>query len=173
MANKARISFYNRGSGLDPKDISQQLKDAKKDGDFVPLADVPDIIWKNNPRDVKGGRDTEHGVGQSCLSHITLTPTEPDIRASGSKVRVQSARRGSGLGAGKKPLDTPPIVPGEAQQYQSADLSLSMFDGGDVALRNTDRLCDIRLLGIEASELAYPASDSLPVDDSLFLRFTR
>ena len=30
-------------------------------------------------------------------------------------------------------------MPGEAQQYQSADLSLSMFDGGDVALRNTDR----------------------------------
>jgi hypothetical protein len=37
--------------------------------------------------------------------------TEPDIRATGSK-GVQSARRGSRLGAGKKPLDTP-IVPGD------------------------------------------------------------
>src|SRR5580700_10916414 len=46
-----------------------------------------------------------------------------------------------------------------------------MFDGGDVALRNTDCLCNIRLFGIEASELAYPASDSLPVNDNLFLRF--
>jgi hypothetical protein len=44
-----------------------------------------------------------------------------------------------------------------------------MFDGGDVALRNTDRLCNIRLLGVEAPELAYSASDSLPVDINLFL----
>jgi hypothetical protein len=61
IANKERISFDNSGGGLNPKDVSQQLRDAKKNGDFVPLADVPDIIWKNNPHDVKGGRDTEHG----------------------------------------------------------------------------------------------------------------
>src|SRR5205807_888954 len=89
-----------------------------------------------------------HGYWAKLLSLVTLTSTEPDIRAFGSKVMVQSARRGSGLGAGKKPLNTFSIVSGEAQQYQCADLSLSMFDRGDVALRHTDRLCNIRLFGI-------------------------
>lgn len=46
---------------FDPKDIAQRLKDAKANGDFVPLADVPDIIWKNLPSKVKGGRDNKPG----------------------------------------------------------------------------------------------------------------
>jgi hypothetical protein len=59
--NTDRISFDLGESGLDPKDIATKLHDAKVNGEFVPLADVPDIIWKNNPKDVTGGRDTEHG----------------------------------------------------------------------------------------------------------------
>lgn len=61
LANKKRISFDNSAGALDPKNVAQQLKNAKASGDFVPLADVPDIIWKNNPNDVTGGRDTQRG----------------------------------------------------------------------------------------------------------------
>lgn len=32
--------------------IVDKLKDAKQNNEFCPLADVPDVIWKNNPRDV-------------------------------------------------------------------------------------------------------------------------
>jgi hypothetical protein len=60
-------------------------------------------------------------------------------------------------------------MPGETQQYQSADLSLSMLNGGDMALRHTDCLCDIRLLGVKAAKLADSASYSLPIDDDMFL----
>ncbi|HEY8259483.1 MAG TPA: hypothetical protein VIG08_17625, partial [Gemmatimonadales bacterium] len=31
----------------------------KADGDFVPLADVPDIIWKQHKSKIEGGRDTQ------------------------------------------------------------------------------------------------------------------
>ncbi|HZQ44647.1 MAG TPA: hypothetical protein VFA99_15445 [Acidobacteriaceae bacterium] len=61
LANKGNISFDNTGGALDPHTIVEKLRAAKQNGDFCPLADVPDTIWKNNPKDVSGGRDTEHG----------------------------------------------------------------------------------------------------------------
>ncbi len=54
-ANIERISF--RLGELDPNTITQRIRDAKEQDDFVPLADVPDIVWKNFPSKVKGGRD--------------------------------------------------------------------------------------------------------------------
>jgi len=59
---------------------------------------------------------------------------------------------------------------GEAQQYQSADLSLSMFNGRDMALRDTNGLCDIGLFEIETPELTNSASDSLPIDGNLLVQ---
>jgi len=55
-ANIDRISF-SLGE-LTPGDISKRLKDAKGHNGFVPLADVPDVIWKNHYSKIKGGRDT-------------------------------------------------------------------------------------------------------------------
>jgi hypothetical protein len=78
-------------------------------------------------------------------------------------------RLGSGPDAGKKPFYILPIMLSEAQQYQGANLPLSMFDGGDMALRNADRLCDIRLFGIQAPEFTNPATDCLPIDNDCFL----
>jgi hypothetical protein len=55
LANQNRVSF--READLIPKDIDAATKKAKNEGRFVPLADVPDVIWKNTAADVDGGRD--------------------------------------------------------------------------------------------------------------------
>jgi hypothetical protein len=55
LANQDRVSFAE--ADLVPKDIDAATKKAKKEGRFVPLADVPDVIWKNLPSQVGGGRD--------------------------------------------------------------------------------------------------------------------
>ena len=63
-ANVDRISFAT--ADLDPKAISAALKKAKADDDFVPLADVPDIVWKSMPNKMTGGRDERFaGAGRS------------------------------------------------------------------------------------------------------------
>jgi hypothetical protein len=54
-ANLTNISFTTEG--LDPAAIKAALKAAKENGDIVPLADVPDIVWKQMPNKMKGGRD--------------------------------------------------------------------------------------------------------------------
>ncbi len=65
LKNVDRISFATEN--LTPATIAERLKEAKKNNGFVPLADVPDIVWKTfhstaNP----AGRDTQSiGSGQS------------------------------------------------------------------------------------------------------------
>ncbi|MFP3394389.1 hypothetical protein SB782_37060, partial [Brevibacillus sp. SIMBA_076] len=56
VANEDRISFSLQGLGHTAIDTTTVA--GKKNGGFVPLADVPDLIWKNLPSAVKGGRDT-------------------------------------------------------------------------------------------------------------------
>jgi hypothetical protein len=41
-----------------PDEIASSLKQAADDA-FIPLADVPDIVWKQSPHKVPGGRDTQ------------------------------------------------------------------------------------------------------------------
>lgn len=55
LVNQNRVSF--KEADLVPKDIDTATKEAKNEGRFVPLADVPDVIWKNTASDVEGGRD--------------------------------------------------------------------------------------------------------------------
>ena len=53
-------------------------KEAKKNRDFVPMADVPDVIWKNMPhrvvngevKGVFGGRDTGFNTGPEHPTHF-------------------------------------------------------------------------------------------------------
>lgn len=66
-ANQDRISFP--AAGLSPGDIDQATKDAKQHGGFVPLADVADVIWKNLPGQVRGGRDTSPRTGPEHPTH--------------------------------------------------------------------------------------------------------
>ena len=54
-ANRDRLSFSI--ANLSPKQISARLKDARENGSMVPLADVPDIIWKQHKTKIHGGRD--------------------------------------------------------------------------------------------------------------------
>ncbi|WP_285113352.1 S1/P1 Nuclease [Leifsonia sp. fls2-241-R2A-40a] len=66
--NIDRISFSLQGLGHGPIDVSTVA--AKKNGGFVPLADVPDLIWKNLPTAVKGGRDTAFRTGPEHPTHF-------------------------------------------------------------------------------------------------------
>ncbi|SDH27451.1 hypothetical protein SAMN04515691_2425 [Leifsonia sp. 98AMF] len=67
-ANTDRISFSLAGLGHGAIDTTTVL--AKKNGGFVPLADVPDLIWKNLPSVVKGGRDTAFRTGPEHPAHF-------------------------------------------------------------------------------------------------------
>ncbi len=76
-ANTDRISFPE-GDLEKPDDIDSATKKAKKDRTFVPLADVPDVIWKNVPykkvngkvTGVHGGRDTALNRGPEHPTHF-------------------------------------------------------------------------------------------------------
>jgi hypothetical protein len=83
-ANQDRISFV--GTDLDPKRIAAAVKDAKDNGSFVPLADVPDVIWKTVPSQVKGGRDSSSNKGPEHPTHhadidIACGPDGETLRA--------------------------------------------------------------------------------------------
>lgn len=62
-ANVERISF--RPDELDAATIRQKLNN----GDFVELADVPDLVWKKVRADVPGGRDYARNAGPEHPNH--------------------------------------------------------------------------------------------------------
>src|SRR5262245_9942076 len=66
-ANQDRISFV--GTQLDADTISARIDDAKLHHGFVPLADVPDVIWKQVKSKVTGGRDWYRNVGPEHPTH--------------------------------------------------------------------------------------------------------
>ncbi|WP_443069984.1 S1/P1 Nuclease [Subtercola sp. YIM 133946] len=66
--NVDRISFALRD--LDATDINSGTIAGKKAGGFIPLADVPDLVWKNLPSAVKGGRDTAFRTGPEHPTHF-------------------------------------------------------------------------------------------------------
>jgi hypothetical protein len=67
IANQNRISFPE--ADLIPDDIDAATKRAKEEGWFVPLADVPDVIWKNTASQVDGGRDPSPQQGPEHPGH--------------------------------------------------------------------------------------------------------
>jgi hypothetical protein len=58
-ANLDRISFAE--NSLDAETIAKAITEAKQSQGFVPLADVPDVVWKNLPNKFPGGRDNQSG----------------------------------------------------------------------------------------------------------------
>jgi hypothetical protein len=62
-ANIERISF--RPDQLSPAEIHARLAN----GDFVELADVPDLVWKKTAARVPGGRDLTQNVGPEHPNH--------------------------------------------------------------------------------------------------------
>jgi hypothetical protein len=82
-ANEDRISFP---TSLTPKAIADAVKNAKDNRLFVPLADVPDVIWKTVPWEVTGGRDTTYRQGPEHPTHhadidISCGPGGKTLRA--------------------------------------------------------------------------------------------
>ena len=69
-ANADRIAFDVASKS--PDEIKGALQRAK-DGEFIPLADVPDIVWKQSPRAVHGGRDTQ----VNSQTHRATGPEHP------------------------------------------------------------------------------------------------
>jgi hypothetical protein len=73
-ANVDRISFPE--ADLETPDVIDSVtKDAKKNRHFVPLADVPDVIWKNLPHKVVNGE--EKGVFGGRDAAINKGPEHP------------------------------------------------------------------------------------------------
>ncbi len=70
-ANAGRIAFDV--AAQDPAAIKGALQQAKSNA-FVPLADVPDIVWKQSPRAVPGGRDTQ----VNAQTHRATGPEHPN-----------------------------------------------------------------------------------------------
>ncbi|HVE17359.1 MAG TPA: hypothetical protein VNB29_11525, partial [Chthoniobacterales bacterium] len=63
-ANEDQISF-SLGE-LGPKSMDPAMKAASASTGLIPLADVPDLVWKHLPSKVPGGRDTRYsGPGAS------------------------------------------------------------------------------------------------------------
>jgi hypothetical protein len=68
QANTDRVSFALEH--LDHTTIDDRTRAAEKAGTFMPLADVPDLIWKNVPSRVAGGRDTGPNQGPEHPCHF-------------------------------------------------------------------------------------------------------
>src|SRR5262249_36868543 len=95
-SNIERISF--KLGELDAKKIAERIKAAKK-VDFVPLADVPDVIWKNHYTKVDGGRDNQWIDGRSTGPEHPTHYADIDVpRASDHKtLRALSLAKAANL----------------------------------------------------------------------------
>jgi len=62
-ANRERISFVPDQLGAD------QIRAKLAQGDFIELADVPDLVWKKVPGRVPGGRDVTTNAGPEHPNH--------------------------------------------------------------------------------------------------------
>lgn len=77
-------------SDLSPKRIKEVLKGAKADGSLIPLADVPDMLWKSHVSKVKGGRDTRWaGAGRSTGPEHPTHYADADDKGAGTKTLLQ------------------------------------------------------------------------------------
>jgi hypothetical protein len=79
-ANLDRISFASGDLSADA--IKAALKKARDNDELVPLADVPDLIWKQLPGSAKGGRDTKF-----VPPHSSTGPEHPTHYADIDEVR--------------------------------------------------------------------------------------
>jgi hypothetical protein len=87
--NLDRISFF--ADDLTKDGIANALKAARDNDDFVPLADVPDLVWKAMPNKKTGGRDEKFiGRGRSTgPEHPTHYADIDDERQSDGKSLIE------------------------------------------------------------------------------------
>jgi hypothetical protein len=74
-----------------PADIKESIKEAKDEHQLIPLADVPDLLWKSHITKVKGGRDTQWaGLGRSTGPEHPSHYADVDVpRQSDGKTLMQ------------------------------------------------------------------------------------
>ncbi|MDQ6623312.1 MAG: S1/P1 Nuclease [Verrucomicrobiota bacterium] len=91
--NVDRISFQL--GEMSTERVTDLLKAAKADGGFVPLADVPDMVWKNLKTKVVGGRDDRFaGPGRSSgPEHPTHFADIDEPNAAGKTLRELSLKK--------------------------------------------------------------------------------
>lgn len=73
VADQTLKAFLQKNLGLlsfdlqtiQQKDFDKSIGELSANDEFVPLADVPDEIWKKLPADREGGRDTSGGGGRT------------------------------------------------------------------------------------------------------------
>lgn len=85
QANADRIAFDVAAQS--PDAIKGALQQAR-DNAFVPLADVPDIVWKQSPHTVPGGRDTQ----VNAATHRSTGPEHPTHYADADLTRPGDGR---------------------------------------------------------------------------------
>ncbi len=86
--NVDRISFAI--GNLTPKEIAKRIKAAKLEEGFIPLADVPDLVWKNHKTKVKGGRDDRWaGAGRATGPEHPTHYADIDERGPNGKTLLQ------------------------------------------------------------------------------------
>jgi hypothetical protein len=98
-SNLDRIGFQL--TALDPADIDAATARLSEHPGFVPLADVPDLVWKNLPTHVVGGRDTSFRRGPEHPTHYA---------------DIDEARPSDGVTLRKLCLADPSLVAVEAWQ---------------------------------------------------------
>jgi len=73
---------------LSAKEVTARLKQARDKGDLIPLADVPDLVWKKHKDKEKGGRDDRFiGKGRTTgPEHPTHFADVDEKRADGKSL---------------------------------------------------------------------------------------
>jgi len=91
-ANLDSITFAT--NELTAKQIAAKLKEARDNNGLIPLADVPDLVWKQHQSKVQGGRDTQwihqgSRVSSTGPEHPTHYADIDEQRASDNKTLRQ------------------------------------------------------------------------------------
>ena len=110
--NVDRISFEL--GNLTPKKIKEILKEARENNSFVPLADVPDIVWKQLPQTIEGGRDCDARAAARPVRstrHITRISMSPATTARHCSSFASTTRPTSMLTCGVRSTTQPGTRP--------------------------------------------------------------
>ncbi|HVZ27650.1 MAG TPA: hypothetical protein VG798_03255, partial [Rhizomicrobium sp.] len=84
---KALLKANLRNISFEPDALSaDDIKDALSKGDFVELADVPDLVWKKVGKDVPGGRDYAKNAGPEHPNHYA-DADKPGTGKNGATMR--------------------------------------------------------------------------------------
>ncbi len=132
QANRERISFA-------PDELSAaQIRAKLANGDFVELADVPDLVWKKVPGRVPGGRDLTTNAGPEHPNHYADIDqpgadgrTLRDLCLADKSQVSAAAWQGFYDGVGQKDSRSRGLLP--LRVWQFFDAIVAALQAGDIA----------------------------------------